>query len=305
MPSEAYAKGSLPLPLIRLVLSMICTLSKAAIKAKEGPRVTTYGVNLPDFPPRGMGHVNVDSSPAFAGDSMTFTSPPPSTSALPSSFTEAALGENLKAYLANVVRAPMAEFTKFRKSFDKGFKFDEMVSGVRGGNRDSQTVLASKRFQDLLNEIFLAQFDGTFASLSWSVLMSSSSYIYFIDRKVPRKFEEGFTEGAFDDVTSLPPDSPIYSFEQINRLALHALRKSFDAPESTATAVAASTNSDLWSEKFAPDEHGLVIGNEHAVEFMFRWLRKWTAIAQSIGKGNSDDGVIPSHSFSSISLSFR
>lgn len=61
----------------------------------------------------------------------------------------------------------------------------------------------------------------------------------------------------------MPPDPPAYSRSKLLRLAEHCAQKSSFAAYSDA----------LWTVKYAPTQHNLILGNEHNVEFLYRRLR--------------------------------
>lgn len=63
----------------------------------------------------------------------------------------------------------------------------------------------------------------------------------------------------------MPSDASVYSHAKLRRLAAHFAQK----PRRVGT------NDVLWAVEYAPEEHGLIVGNEHNVEFLARRLRKW------------------------------
>jgi hypothetical protein len=104
---------------------------------------------------------------------------------------------------------------------------------------------------------------------------------------VPRKTEDRVEDSAFDDPRELPLNLPFYSYEALTSLAFHTLSK---AEHPVASSSASDSAVDLWSARFAPDKHSLVVGNENVVEFMYRWLQRWSG-------NTADDDLVLSFFF--------
>ena len=96
--------------------------------------------------------------------------------------------------------------------------------------------------------------------------------------------DEPLDEGAYDDAANLTSDQHFFSLDSLTNLAHHTLLKSNLNSLSNNNEMDGA--SDVWSHRFAPESHRLVLGNENVVEFMYRWLKSWSPL-----KSNANDLV--------------